>query len=86
MDVVVAKAPGAAAAAGALAAPIQGFIATHEAWIYGAAVALMAWGLYGSARRVLSCDVRGLGAPGAIHGRAGECCGNEAALPSRNLR
>ncbi len=44
-------------AAGSLGLPIQGFIATHEAWIYGVAVALMGWGLYGSARRVLSCNM-----------------------------
>jgi mercuric reductase len=42
-------------AAGSLGLPLQGFIATHEAWIYGLAIALMAGGLYGSARRVLSC-------------------------------
>lgn len=42
-------------AAGQLGLPIQGFIATHEGAIYGVAIALMAWGLYGSARRVLSC-------------------------------
>lgn len=42
-------------AAGRLGLPIQGFIATHEGAIYGVAIALMAWGLYGSARRALSC-------------------------------
>lgn len=42
-------------AAGQLGLPIQGFIATHEGEIYGVAIALMLWGLYGSARRALSC-------------------------------
>ena len=42
-------------AAGRFGLPIQGFIATHESAIYGLAVALMLWGLYGSARRTLSC-------------------------------
>lgn len=41
--------------AGQLGLPIQGFIATHESGIYGVAIALMLWGLYGSARRALSC-------------------------------
>lgn len=45
-------------AAGSTALPIQGFIATHEAWLYGVAVALMVWGLYGSAHRVLCCRQR----------------------------
>jgi hypothetical protein len=42
-------------AAGTLGLPIQGFIATHESWLYGIAIASMAWGLYGNARRVLYC-------------------------------
>ncbi|HQT65661.1 MAG: hypothetical protein B7Z71_05215 [Acidocella sp. 21-58-7] len=42
-------------AAGALGLPIQGFIATHEAWIYAIAIAFMAWGLYANARRALYC-------------------------------
>lgn len=42
-------------AAGQLGLPIQGYIATHEGAIYGGAVALMVWGLYGSARRALFC-------------------------------
>jgi hypothetical protein len=42
-------------AAGQLGLPIQGFIATHESEIYGVAIALMIWGLYGNARRALSC-------------------------------
>lgn len=42
-------------AAGTLGLPIQGFIATHESWLYGIAIALMAWGLYSNARRVLYC-------------------------------
>jgi hypothetical protein len=45
-------------AAGSLGIPIQGFIATHELEIYGVAIVLMAWGLYGNARRVLSCRYR----------------------------
>ncbi|MBV1702974.1 MAG: hypothetical protein KGQ46_14290 [Hyphomicrobiales bacterium] len=40
---------------GTLGLPLQGFISTHEALIYGVAIALMAWGLYGNARRALSC-------------------------------
>lgn len=35
--------------------PIQGWIATHEGTLYAAAIAAMAWGLLGSAQRVLSC-------------------------------
>jgi hypothetical protein len=42
-------------AAGQLGLPVQGFIATHESAIYGVAIALMVWGLYGSAKRALSC-------------------------------
>ncbi len=42
-------------AAGALGLPIQGFVATHEIWLYGLAIALMVWGLYGNARRALHC-------------------------------
>lgn len=45
-------------AAGSFGIPIQGFIATHESEIYAVAIALMAWGLYGNARRVLSCSYR----------------------------
>lgn len=45
-------------AAGSFGVPIQGFIATHESEIYGIAIALMAWGLYGNARRLLSCSYR----------------------------
>lgn len=44
--------------AGQLGVPIQGFIATHEGEIYGIAIVLMVWGLYDSARRVLSCEIR----------------------------
>jgi hypothetical protein len=59
-------------AAGSFGLPIQGFIATHEPWFYGVAVALMGWGLYGSARRVLSCNVP---KPTARNlRRASECC------------
>jgi hypothetical protein len=42
-------------AAGSLGLPIQGFVATHEMWLYGVAIALMLWGLYGNARRALHC-------------------------------
>ncbi|MDA8051250.1 MAG: hypothetical protein M0002_14820 [Rhodospirillales bacterium] len=42
-------------AVGQFGVPIQGFIATHEGAIYGVAIALMVWGLYGSAQRALSC-------------------------------
>lgn len=45
-------------AAGRFGLPIQGFIATHESEIYGVAIILMVWGLYDSARRVLSCEIR----------------------------
>jgi hypothetical protein len=44
-------------AAGSLGV-LQGFIAVHETEIYGVAIALMAWGLYGNARRMLSCSHR----------------------------
>ena len=42
-------------AAGHFGVPIQGWIATHEGTLYALAIAAMAWGLHGSARRVLSC-------------------------------
>ncbi|MBU6440574.1 MAG: hypothetical protein KGS28_10125 [Betaproteobacteria bacterium] len=42
-------------AAGHFGVPIQGWIATHEGTLYAMAIAAMAWGLLGSARRVLSC-------------------------------
>ena len=42
-------------AAGHFGVPIQGWIATHESTLYALAIAAMAWGLLGSARRVLSC-------------------------------
>jgi len=42
-------------AAGALGLPIQGFLATHEMWLYGIAIALMLWGLHANARRALHC-------------------------------
>lgn len=42
-------------AAGHFGVPIQGWIATHEGTLYALAIAAMAWGLLGSARRVLSC-------------------------------
>ena len=38
-----------------LGSPLQGLIATHEAWIYAIAVSVMGWGLYANARRVLYC-------------------------------
>jgi hypothetical protein len=73
-------------AAGSLGVPIQGFIATHETWIYGAAVAFMAWGLYGSAQRVLSCGVPRQGAWNFNVHRPNECCEDQTALPTRNLQ
>ena len=42
-------------AAGYFGVPIQGWIATHEGALYALAIAAMAWGLHGSARRVVSC-------------------------------
>ncbi|WP_293026717.1 hypothetical protein [Pandoraea sp.] len=42
-------------AAGRFGVPIQGWIATHEGLIYALAIAAMTLGLFGSARRVLSC-------------------------------
>ncbi len=62
-------------AAGSLGIPVQGFIATHELWIYGVAILLMLWGLYGNAGRVLSCGCRPAVAalttqcPDCIHGQ-----------------
>lgn len=74
-------------AAGPLGLPIQGFIATHELEIYGVAIALMAWGLYGNARRVLSCSYR-LGAPSARRQRADghACCEGETNMTAREWR
>lgn len=61
-------------AAGALGVPIQGFIATHELQIYGVAIALMAWGLYGNARRVLSCSYRPLTVSTRVQREDGHAC------------
>lgn len=61
-------------AAGASGAPLQGFIATHEEWIYGVAIALMTWGLYGNARRVLFCAVPRRGAGNPYGHEPGACC------------
>ncbi len=41
--------------AATIGSPLQGFIATHEAWIYAIAVSVMGWGLYANARRALYC-------------------------------
>ncbi|MGH8111781.1 MAG: hypothetical protein ACREPL_07600 [Rhodanobacteraceae bacterium] len=66
-------------AAGSLGMPIQGFIATHEFWIYGVAIVLMVWGLYGNARRVLSCGYRPAASmPGELQSRPDPCCNVEA--------
>ena len=85
LPLAIATIAGILPAAGAFGVPIQGCIATHETWIYGAAIALMAWGLYGSARRVLSCDVRGLTTPDARLRGLEECCEGQATLQSRKL-
>ena len=74
-------------AAGSFGLPIQGFIATHEPEIYGVAIALMTWGLYGNARRVLSCSYR----PRAASTRAPQadghaCCEDEADMTVREWR
>jgi hypothetical protein len=61
-------------AAGSLGVPIQGFIATHESAIYGVAIALMGWGLYGNARRVLSCTYRPFAASARTPGENGHAC------------
>lgn len=42
-------------AAGHIGLPIQGFVATHETLLYAIATALLALGVYGNARRVLTC-------------------------------
>lgn len=66
-------------AAGSFGVPIQGFIATHEWEIYGVAIALMAWGLYGNARRVLSCSYRSVAAATRAPREDGPaCCEDEA--------
>lgn len=62
LPLIIAAVAGILPAAGSLGLPIQGFIATHESEIYGVAVVLMTWGLYGNARRVLSCSCRLLAA------------------------
>ncbi|HLI17647.1 MAG TPA: hypothetical protein VKV22_05160 [Rhodanobacteraceae bacterium] len=61
-------------AAGSLGAPIQGFIATHEFWIYGVAIVLMVWGLYGNARRILSCTYRCSSAPTRTQREVNHAC------------
>lgn len=58
LPLAIAAIAGILPAAGAAAAPLQGFIATHELEFYLAAIALMSWGLYGNAKRVLYCDCR----------------------------
>lgn len=64
-----------------IGAPLQGFIATHEGWIYGSALALMAWSLDASARRILSCAVARRGAPALP---AAQCCEEPDATPQQN--
>ena len=76
-------------AAGALGIPIQGFIATHEPEIYGIAAALMVWGLYGNARRVLSCSYRPRAAStGALSESGSDCCQADAGreIHTKNAR
>lgn len=73
-------------AAGSTSLPIQGFIATHEGWIYGAAVVLMVWGLYGSARRVLCCDRRRLGESARIQATAPCACREDSTSVATNRR
>jgi hypothetical protein len=68
-------------AAGSFGVPIQGFIATHELEIYGIAVALMVWGLYGNARRVLSCSYRPLApSTGTPREDRHACCEDDATV------
>lgn len=74
-------------AAGPLGLPIQGFIATHELEIYGVAIALMAWGLYGNARRVLSCSSRPRAASTRTEpGDGNVCCEGETDTTAREWR
>lgn len=74
-------------AAGSFGLPIQGFIATHELEIYGVAVALMAWGLYGNARRVLSCSYRPVGAATRAKPEGGHaCCEEKPNMAAREWR
>lgn len=73
-------------AAGTLGAPLQGFIATHEGWIYGLAIALTAWSLDGSARRILSCDMPRRGERVSREGERSPCCEEPDAPPSPNLQ
>ena len=58
LPLTIAMVAGVLPAVGTAAAPLQGFIATHELEFYLAAIALMTWGLYGNAKRVLFCDCR----------------------------
>lgn len=74
-------------AADSFGLPIQGFIATHEVEIYGVAIALMAWGLYGNARRVLSCSYRSVAAATRARREDGHaCCEGEADATVREWR
>lgn len=74
-------------AAGPLGVPIQGFIATHELEIYGVAIALMAWGLYANARRVLLCSYRSVAAAAKTQRGDGQaCCDDEAKMTVREWR
>ncbi|HEU0196135.1 MAG TPA: hypothetical protein VFQ88_02835 [Nevskiaceae bacterium] len=38
--------------------PVQGWMATHEGYMYGAAIVLMAYGLYANAQRIMCCRYR----------------------------
>ncbi len=74
-------------AAGYIGMPIQGFIATHEPEIYSVAIALMAWGLYGNARRALSCSYRHHAASTSPQREDGHaCCESEADMAVREWR
>ena len=55
LPLVIATIASVLPAAGTLGLPIQGFIASHETWLYAIAIIFMAWGLYANARRTLYC-------------------------------
>ena len=55
IPIVIGSVAAVIPAAGQMGLPIQGFVATHETLFYAAASGLLALGLYGNARRVLSC-------------------------------
>lgn len=55
LPIIIAAAASVLPVMGTVGLPLQGFVATHEPLIYAMAIAMMLWGLYGSARRALSC-------------------------------